>query len=222
MYHTLSENIKMFFSIIIICFLSGCSENKHKKRLVELISENKSKNRLVELTKEVKQQNNSDSKEIPWDNFISYPNDDVSNEIIIYGKFMKPYTGKAHYKEVGSASCSGEFLDGKASGKILFSWPNGNKNYRATFLSNEKHGLETFWQENGDITSQINYKYGLRDGLAKQWSNNNLVYSGTYIRGKKNGKHTVWYSNGKLWEILIWDNDILISSTEYYENGDLK
>ena len=70
------------------------------------------------------------------------------------------------------------------------------------------NGLATWWYENGQIKSEINYKNRNRDGKWSSWLENGQIKSKiNYKEGKKAGKFTYWDENGQ------------IKSEKYYKNG---
>ena len=83
------------------------------------------------------------------------------------------------------------------------------------------HGPVTTWHENGQKSSEENYKDGKRDGLAKGWHENGQK-SGevTYKDGKEDGLWTSWYENGqKRYEINYKDGK-LMSAEIWKPNGE--
>ena len=71
------------------------------------------------------------------------------------------YHGKREdYHENGVASVSSNYLYGKKSGKEEWHSANGIKTYEANFGQNLIEGLETTWDEDGQVVSRYRFEGG--------------------------------------------------------------
>ena len=80
--------------------------------------------------------------------------------------------------------------------KFELHWENGNIMVKGDFVGNLRVDGQWLWYyENGNIWSQVNYKYGFKNGLFKlYYKNGNIKVQGKY---KKDERIGVWLINGK-------------------------
>ena len=65
------------------------------------------------------------------------------------------------------------------------------------YFEDKMHGKSTYWLQNGNKSSEINYAMGILDGKSiKWWENGNKKLEETYKNGIPIGLHTEWYDNG--------------------------
>jgi antitoxin component YwqK of YwqJK toxin-antitoxin module len=85
----------------------------------------------------------------------------------------------------------------------------------------KKHGMETWWYENGKMKAEINHVDGKRNGSVIQYyENGQKEIEINYVDGKKDGLETQWYDNGKKKsEANYVDDKAKGMVTQWYENG---
>ena len=127
---------------------------------------------------------------------------------------------------------------------------NGNRYSYGYIKKGLRTGKWTYWYENGQISSEKNYKDNKLDGRWIEWDENGQKKEEeNYKDGKRDGKWTSWYSNGQIrseknhkdgieggkW--ISWDEDgqklneknykdgyivAFLTTYKYYDNGQLK
>ena len=66
------------------------------------------------------------------------------------------------------------------------------------YSGNKEDGKWTWWDENGQIKSERNYKDGKLEGKVTEWyENGQKKLEVNYKDGEEDGKGTGWYENGK-------------------------
>ncbi len=87
-----------------------------------------------------------------------------------------------------------------------------------------QHGLGTWWHENGQKWSEVNWVNGKSDGSETYWHENGQKKSeGNWKDDKKHGLYTEWYDNGQKKSEGNWkDNNLDGLYTEWYFNGKKK
>ena len=56
---------------------------------------------------------------------------------------------------------TGTFVDGKVDGTVTVTWPSGLKRSEATYCANIPVGTHTTWDEDGNVTSVLEYSEGV-------------------------------------------------------------
>ena len=78
-------------------------------------------------------------------------------------------------------------------------YPNGQKDYEATFVHGGKDGTTYQWHRNGQLWIEERYTDGKRDGLSTTWNQQGAkIKEERYAEGKPHGTWTVWNDKGKL------------------------
>ena len=100
--------------------------------------------------------------------------------------------------------------DSKPAVKETFH-PNGKLksrvNYRSKNDGGEKHGLERWWYENGQLRWERTFENGEKHGLQRYWDENGkLDFETHYENGKQNGLYRSWRENGQLWYEYCYSN----------------
>ncbi len=109
----------------------------------------------------------------------------------------KLYTGIYVIFEKWSKLSEVYYIDGKKEGKEIV-WYNGEKHIIRFYKNGKKDGKETYFNEDGTLSSTGFYKDGKEDGKYQSWHDNGKKRSEVYYKnGKQNGKELRWYDNGK-------------------------
>lgn len=120
--------------------------------------------------------------------------------------------------------------------------------HETPYIDDKQHGMEKeYYEENGKIRSEVEYKNGKLEGITKgYYKNGQLAYSATYkddkrhgvekwyyddgallresayINGEKNGIEKTYYRNGNLSSQANYENGKRVGITKtYYSNGNL-
>jgi antitoxin component YwqK of YwqJK toxin-antitoxin module len=98
--------------------------------------------------------------------------------------------------------------------------PNGQKAVAGSLSNGEKHGTWRSWFEDGQLESETPYRHGRRHGQATLWhSNGEKQWTCSYRDGSKHGREMRWMPTGELeWE-AEYDNDAVLSYTQYAAGG---
>lgn len=94
-------------------------------------------------------------------------------------------------------------------------------NFTTTFADNKR--TQTTYYENGQIKDQCTYIDGKLEGTYLSWyETGELQSSIQYKNGKRHGKMIEYYITGEKSRELIYENNIFVSETEWYKNGQVK
>ena len=151
---------------------------------------------------------------------------DLNNESIIKDgvyldkKSLKPLSGKViKTSQDNVVIIEGIISNGLPDGEWIEWYPNGNKFFSGIYSKGIKDGLFTFYDINGDLKSEIEYKNDVFNGIYKDQSS-----EGVYLDGKKNG---IWktYLNGEVLSEIEYKNDVFngiyktLSDQGFYVSG---
>nr|ADI16927.1 uncharacterized protein conserved in bacteria [uncultured Marinimicrobia bacterium HF0010_18O13] len=151
---------------------------------------------------------------------------DLNNESIIKDgvyldkKSLKPLSGKViKTSQDNVVIIEGIISNGLPDGEWIEWYPNGNKFFSGIYSKGIKDGLFTFYDINGDLKSEIEYKNDVFNGIYKDQSS-----EGVYLDGKKNG---IWktYLSGEVLSEIEYKNDVFdgiyktLSDQGFYVSG---
>ena len=96
-------------------------------------------------------------------------------------------------------------------------------NYR----SDKLHGKMIYWNSDGQIEIESNYKNDLLDGLDIEYENANdgcgLERRSNYSKGVQQGKETLWHENGQIYEESNYSKGVKHGKeTVWYKNGQIE
>ena len=108
--------------------------------------------------------------------------------------------------------------------EIYFENGRGNIKERFTKLKGKKHGLESFYYEDGTLEKEENWKNGKEDGLTRWFDKSGqLEEESNWKDGKKNGFTKIYYKSGQLKEEANFKNDKINGlAKKYYVSGQLE
>jgi antitoxin component YwqK of YwqJK toxin-antitoxin module len=131
----------------------------------------------------------------------------------------------------------GNYSDGLMTGEWVFNYNSGKIKGKGKYLSGDgdnlgktgipKNGRDGNWllyYENGNLSSELNYKNGNLEGIWKSYhENGNLDIVSEYKYGKGNGKYQSYYESGKIKQESQQLNDEYDGkSITYHENGNIR
>ena len=106
----------------------------------------------------------------------------------------------------------GNFVDGKRTGKGIYTWSEGGKwsgdVYEGDFDDGELTGIGILTYENGDIY-EGNFDDGKRTGKGIYTWKNGDVYEGNFVDGKLTGKGIHTWSEGGKWSGYVYEGDFV-------------
>ncbi|HXD93107.1 MAG TPA: hypothetical protein VNX01_07820 [Bacteroidia bacterium] len=79
----------------------------------------------------------------------------------------------------------GEFKDGQKTGKWIAWYTNGKIRETSTWKKSVKNGLNEFFDKDGNVTLQANYKYGKLDGSYAEYKDGKQLKQKKYKDGKE-------------------------------------
>ena len=95
---------------------------------------------------------------------------------------------------------------------------------KETNYRNDKfHGKRNYWDSNGHIKSEENYKNDLLDGIQTNYKNGQIESELNYSKGVQQGKETWWHENGQIEIEENYKNGLLHGKcTEWDEKGQIE
>jgi antitoxin component YwqK of YwqJK toxin-antitoxin module len=108
-------------------------------------------------------------------------------------------------------------------GYFVYYYGNGKKSSQGNCLNNKYHGPWTAWHENGNLHYEGEYVNNKAQGIWKYYhETGEKKTEGKFLDGNKDGLWNYWHTNGQLSNVEDFKKGVLLSSTGYYENGNLK
>ena len=137
------------------------------------------------------------------------------------GLFSRYYeSGKKKFEGNSDTLIDGEFLH---NGLHTFWYENGQKSSETNFKDGEKDGPYNSWYKNGQKEIERTFKNGKWVGLNTSWyENGQMMIRETYKDGKFEGEFFEWYKNGNKKSEGISKNGIDISIKRWNEDGSVK
>lgn len=105
---------------------------------------------------------------------------------------------------------------------------NGNLSYQVNYAYGIKTGTETYWDNEGNKQTEINYapitidgiKVELKHGTYRTWNKGILQSEVNYVNGLKQGPNREYYNNGTLKSEKQFVNDSIVGKVlAFYSNG---
>lgn len=95
-----------------------------------------------------------------------------------------PYTGKSKITYENNVVSERNYRFGKKHGKFSETFPNGKIKFTGNFKNNNQDGLWQVYNENGNISYEVQYLKGKIHGNAKAYTNQGkLIVFNTYKNG---------------------------------------
>ncbi len=93
----------------------------------------------------------------------------------------------------------GNLLNGKREGEWLSLFPGGAIWSRCTYKDDLLEGHARYWDDQGRLQTDTEYKGGKPDGLAIGWhTNGSKAFEINWSNGVEEGPWTLWYESGQL------------------------
>jgi len=127
-------------------------------------------------------------------------------------------------KSDNSLTETGDYTNGKKSGRWNGFYSNGNPAYTGVFISGEKNGVWVEWYPQKVIKSAITYLMGQPSGKCEVYYDSGQLKAQFFqIKDNIQGYYEEYYPNGILKEKgLLKDNVKVGKWRSYYENGNKK
>lgn len=94
------------------------------------------------------------------------------------------------FHKSGNLAFKGEFLNNERHGLCTWWYENGKKQAESNFKDDKEEGLTTWWHENGKKSSEANFKDGERHGTRTIWDKeSNVIFLATYNNGESNDQN---------------------------------
>ncbi len=156
--------------------------------------------------------------------WIFYFENDKMSEEATYKNGILSGTSNLYYSS-GKIKETGNFIDNKISGKVLFYNEMGVKIQESSYSNGEKLGLQIIFDEEGKINSEYYLAANnLKNGLEKVYfKNGKLKEERNFKMGLRHGKVKTYHESGKLEAEGNFANDKAHGPiTTYFENGKIK
>lgn len=99
-------------------------------------------------------------------------------------------------------------------------WPNGELRSEGYLKNSWAEGHWKFYDESGQLYSEVEYIQGLMTGQAKRFYNNGNVRTYTYVGNIRQGESVLYDTSGRIHAIRNYLNDSLHGlSVDFYESG---
>lgn len=100
---------------------------------------------------------------------------------------------------------------------------SSNNEGSKTDKKEKKNGVVKTYHKDKSLSSECNYKEGLRHGLCRNYYPNGKVQTElNYVQGKKQGEGKMYYESGKIYLVSPYvDDEIHGLQKLYHENGNL-
>ena len=102
---------------------------------------------------------------------------------------------------------------------IVDYWSNGQKFYEIPWVNGQRHGIETWWREDGNKELERPWVNGQRHGIETWWrKDGNKELECPWVNAQKHGIETWWNSNGSLLFVGKWNQGQLVVGFEFNES----
>ena len=101
-------------------------------------------------------------------------------------------------------------------GRGCYIFKNDGQSWIGYFDKGEKGNYGKFYDKDGRLTYEGEYKHGERDGKGVYYYPNGSKYVGDFVRNKKEGNGVYYWDENTRWE-GIWANDKMDGDGIYYE-----
>jgi len=136
----------------------------------------------------------------------------------------KPFTGRifATYP-TSERKSETNYLDGRQHGLATHWYRNGKRQSQFLYANGQLHGKGAYWYEDGQLQYQASSQLGVLHGRVDDWWPNGKPGSEEhYQAGRKHGLWKSWWPNGKRAEEKLWQNGVLVRTTQWDKDGNLR
>ena len=102
-----------------------------------------------------------------------------------------------------------KFIEGENqpfSGKTITRRDDGSISMTRTYEDGDDHGERVCFDEEGNITSKMNWVNGVLQGNVQQFRKGKLFMEGPYRNGKQHGMFVKYRTDGSVMEELMFSN----------------
>jgi antitoxin component YwqK of YwqJK toxin-antitoxin module len=127
-----------------------------------------------------------------------------------------------HY-ENGEKSSRGRVDQFGRSGMWKFWDEEGQLHHTAVFFHDTLNGRYTEYNKCKDVVVEGQYERGYKDGVWRFYNDEGkMVSENTFDNGKLHGRQVTWYENGDVREMLVCENDMIVTRKAWYPGGRIR
>lgn len=125
--------------------------------------------------------------------------------------------------EDGSKSSRGRVEDSGRTGMWKFWDDQGHLHHTAEFFHDTLNGRYVEYNLDKDVVVLGQFERGLKDGVWRFYTDEGkMISENTFDNGKLNGRQTTWFANGDVREMLVCENDMIVSRKAWYPGGRIR
>lgn len=125
--------------------------------------------------------------------------------------------------ENGQRSSRGKVDHSGRTGMWKFWDEQGHLHHTAVFFHDTLNGRYVEYNINKDVVVLGQFKRGCKDGVWRFYSDEGkMVSENTFNGGKLDGRQVTWFPNGDVREILVCENDMIVSRKAWYPGGRIR
>lgn len=130
-----------------------------------------------------------------------------------------PITGKLKERYGYFEDENGSFIK---NGKYQSWYSNEMIEKSGNYSKNKKEGFWKFWDKNGNITNEVEYRDGLKHGIYKSYKDKILISIENYVENKLNGEQIEFDTLGNKLRISNYEKGIKMSKwTQFNTDGSI-
>ena len=136
----------------------------------------------------------------------------------VFSSDMITMVGERAFLKNNPAGFSGVVVDRHLNDSL-----KSKRTFKNGFLNGFLNGFWREWAENGQLTYELNYKFGKANGMHRQWhSNGQLSCEWNCLDGQRQGVGRRWYDDGQLRSATHYKEGKGVSEKTYFKNGNMK
>jgi TonB family protein len=109
------------------------------------------------------------------------------------------------------------------TGTWKFWGEDGHLHHTASFFHDTLNGRYVEYNEKKKVITVGQFEKGCKDGVWRFYADDGTLMSeNTFVNGKLDGRQVTWYANGDVREILLCENDVVMSRKAWYPGGRLR
>lgn len=125
--------------------------------------------------------------------------------------------------EDGSKSSRGRIENCGRTGMWKFWDDQGHLHHTAFFFHDTLNGRYVEYNINKNVVVLGQYAHGLKNGVWRFYTDEGkMISENTFTNGMLNGRQTTWFDNGDVREILLCENDMIVSRKAWYPGGRIR
>jgi uncharacterized protein len=123
------------------------------------------------------------------------------------------------YFENGNISSKGIIRDSKPDGYWITYYPDGTLKSEGNRMNFELDSIWTFYNESGEISVQIEYKNGKKNGIRRIIHENEVIEE-YFVEDVKQGYTYHYYPDGKLWKEIYFEDGLETGTGKEFAQSD--